>query len=266
MLEMAGIPYTGAGVLGSAMAMDKLLAKQMMVGAGIPTPRFRKIELGRWRRSPQAICIQIADVIGFPCVLKQPQMGSSTGMGMVSDIAQLQILADRLFESAEVLLAESYMGGRELTCGVLARVGDGGLQVLPVTEIKPRSADFFDYDAKYLPGACEEITPAPLAEHQRVRVQATALRVHKLLRCGPLSRTDMILGHDGATYVLEANTLPGMTPTSLVPQAARVAGISFAQLLERLIALALEDAPPKVGVPRWATRRLQREGKAAAGQ
>jgi D-alanine-D-alanine ligase len=148
---------------------------------------------------------------------------------------------------AEQLLVEEVASGRELTCGVIDT--GGRPQALPPIEIRPRSSDFFDYDAKYIPGASEEICPAPLEPAETARVMETALRVHEVLECSPLSRTDMFLRPDGSIVVLEVNTLPGMTETSLIPLSAAKAGIALADLLCDIVEHALEraKAPARAG-------------------
>ncbi len=239
MFETAGIAFTGAGVAGSAIAMDKLLAKKLLASARIATPAYAEVERIRVDDASDA-----TRGMGFPLVVKVPHLGSSTGMGLAKDAVELARTLRELFAQfpeTDRILVEQYVAGRELTCGVLA--GPSGEPVaLPPTEIR-RPGLIFDYHAKYTPGACEEITPAPLPAHQIARVQDLAVACHKELRAGSISRTDMILTSDGALVVLELNTLPGMTATSLVPQAAAASGLAFGALLDRLIDYALASRP-----------------------
>lgn len=235
-LETAGLPYTGAGVTGSALAIDKELAKHLLRAGGLPTPR--SIAVGRAGARPARL-IELADDLGWPLVVKHPTEGSSTGVMIVEDAPQLLAAVESILARSPSLLLEEHVVGRELTCGVLARPGGGGLEALPVTEIQPLDSPFFDLHAKYTPGATREITPAPLEPEETAQVRELALAAHSLLRCGSVSRTDVILGDNGPT-ILEVNTLPGMTETSLLPQGAAAAGLAFSPLLERLIDLALE--------------------------
>ena len=231
-LDLLGIPYQGAGVLGSALAMDKNLAKIMYRLAGLPVAPWVMVEPGDLEDSGR---IQAA--VGLPCVVKPVRQGSSIGMSIVRTLDQLPAaLALALRHDGEVMV-EAFLKGRELTAGVL---GNSELTALPLIEIIPDSRyDFFNYEAKYQPGATREVCPAPVSETVRARAQDYALRAHRSLQLRGYSRTDMILVGE-ELYLLETNTIPGMTPTSLLPQAAAEAGLPFAALLDRLIELALE--------------------------
>lgn len=237
MLDLLGIPYQGSGVLGSAIAMNKLVSKQLYEKFGIPVPPY--LALTRHDRlDPEAI----AQRLGFPLVIKPVVGGSSIGMSVVTSREALSAGVAQALKHDTGVLIEAFISGVELTCGV---IGNQRLEALPLIEIIPDKAHaFFDYTAKYTAGASQEICPAridpPLAE----KAQSYGLMAHRALNCRGYSRTDMILkGRD--IFVLETNTIPGMTPTSLLPQAARAAGMSFSQLLDRLIALGLEDRPPR---------------------
>ena len=231
-LDLLGIPYQGAGVLGSALAMDKNLAKIMYRLAGLPVAPWVMVEPGDLRDSGR-----IESAVGLPCVVKPVRQGSSIGMSIVRTLDQLPAaLALALRHDGEVMV-EAFLKGRELTAGVL---GNSELTALPLIEIIPDSRfDFFNYEAKYQPGATREVCPAPVSETVRARAQDYALRAHRSLQLRGYSRTDMILVGE-ELYLLETNTIPGMTPTSLLPQAAAEAGLPFAALLDRLIELALE--------------------------
>jgi D-alanine-D-alanine ligase len=231
-LDLLGIPYQGAGVLGSALAMDKHLAKTMYQLHGLPVAPWVMVEPGDVKDSTR-----IVREVGLPCVVKPVRQGSSIGMSIVRTAEQLpQALLLALRHDNEVMV-EAYIKGRELTVGVL---GNKELLPLPLIEIIPNAQyEFFDYEAKYQPGASKEVCPAPVTDQIREKAQQYALRAHRCLQLRGYSRTDMILGGD-ELYLLETNTIPGMTPTSLLPQAAAEAGLPFADLLDRLIELAME--------------------------
>jgi D-alanine-D-alanine ligase len=231
-LDLLGIPYQGAGVLGSALAMDKHLAKTMYQLHGLPVAPWVMVEPGDVKDSTR-----IVREVGLPCVVKPVRQGSSIGMSIVRTAEQLpQALLLALRHDNEVMV-EAYIKGRELTVGVL---GNQELLPLPLIEIIPNAQyEFFDYEAKYQPGASREVCPAPVTDQIREKAQQYALRAHRCLQLRGYSRTDMILSGN-ELYLLETNTIPGMTPTSLLPQAAAEAGLPFADLLDRLIELAME--------------------------
>ena len=231
-LDLLGIPYQGAGVLGSALAMDKNLAKVMYRLAGLPVAPWVMVEPGDLRDSGR-----IESAVGLPCVVKPVRQGSSIGMSIVRTRDQLPAALDLALRHDGEVMVEAFLKGRELTAGVL---GNSELTALPLIEIIPDSRfDFFNYEAKYQPGATREVCPAPVSETVRARAQDYAVRAHRSLQLRGYSRTDMILVGE-ELYLLETNTIPGMTPTSLLPQAAAEAGLPFAALLDRLIELALE--------------------------
>ena len=231
-LDLLGIPYQGAGVLGSALAMDKNLAKVMYRLAGLPVAPWVMVEPGDLRDSGR-----IESAVGLPCVVKPVRQGSSIGMSIVRTRDQLPAALELALRHDGEVMVEAFLKGRELTAGVL---GNSELTALPLIEIIPDSRfDFFNYEAKYQPGATREVCPAPVSETVRARAQDYALRAHRSLQLRGYSRTDMILVGE-ELYLLETNTIPGMTPTSLLPQAAAEAGLPFGALLDRLIELALE--------------------------
>jgi D-alanine-D-alanine ligase len=233
MLELVGIPYVGSGVLASALAMDKAMARRMLAAEGIPVPRAVVVEEGE-REEPELLSRARALI---PAFVKPSRQGSSVGMSRVARPEDLAPALSRAFEHDTRVLVEERLEGRELTVGV---VGNRRPSALPVVEIIPKR-DFFDYRAKYDPDLCDEICPADLARETAEAVQDLALRAHRALDCRGLSRVDMILTRDRGVFVLEVNTLPGMTVNSLLPKAARAAGIPFGELLDRLVRLALED-------------------------
>jgi D-alanine-D-alanine ligase len=239
LLDLLGIPYQGSGVLGSAIAMNKLVSKQLYEKFGIPVPPYLALTR-RDRLDTEAI----GQRLGFPLVIKPVAGGSSIGMSLVKSPEALAAGVDQALQYDSGVLLEVYLAGVELTCGV---IGNEHLEALPLIEIIPDKAHpFFDYTAKYTAGATQEICPARIDPVLAEKAQSYGLMAHRALNCRGYSRTDMIL-KDGEIFVLETNTIPGMTPTSLMPQAARATGMSFSQLLDRLIALALEDRPPRAG-------------------
>ncbi len=223
-LDSLGLPYQGAGVLGSALAMDKALSKILYRECGLKVPRAILLEKG----SP------FPEIPFYPLVVKPASQGSSVGISLVKGEEELAAALEEAFRFEERVLLEEYISGRELTVGIL------GEEPLPVVEIIPGEGHtFFDYQAKYVPGLTKEVCPAPLPAEISARVQEKALLAHKALKLRHYSRTDFILSADGEIFVLETNTIPGMTETSLLPLAARVAGLSFEDLVERLVHLAL---------------------------
>jgi len=232
MLELLGVPYTGSGVLSSALALNKVVAKKFFEREGIPTPRWMAV-----REAERAGAAgRIVSTLGLPCVVKPGQEGSSIGVTIVKEQGALEQAMDLAFRYGSEALVEEYITGTEITGPVL---GNDAPQVLPLIEIVPKN-EFYDYQAKYTPGATEEIIPARIAEAQAERARELTLATHQLMGCRGMSRVDMIVAPD-EVYVLELQTIPGLTDTSLVPRAAEAAGISFPQLVDRLIELALEE-------------------------
>jgi D-alanine-D-alanine ligase len=237
-LELLGIPYQGSGVLGSAIAMDKQLAKELYILNGLPVADSQIIT-----SEDQVDGEELLDRFGLPMVVKPVHEGSSLGLTLARSEEELLAGIDRALRHDSHVMVEKYIKGRELTVGVL---GNKEPEALPVIEIVPGEGfTFFDYDAKYKPGATEEICPARISEDVTRLAQKYAIEAHKALRLRGYSRTDMIMAGDDSLYLLETNTIPGMTATSLMPQAAAVHGLPFPQFLERLIELGMEDRPKK---------------------
>jgi D-alanine-D-alanine ligase len=232
LLDLLEIPYQGSGVLASALAMNKELSKMVYQQAGLqvaPALFFDRAQAP----SPE----EIQAALGLPVVIKPVNEGSSIGVTKAGTLEALKIGIDAAFALDNRVLVEKFIQGTEVTGGVL---GNASLQALPLVEIVPATTyAFFNYEAKYQAGATEEICPARLDPELTRRAQASALTAHKALNCRGYSRTDMMIG-DGEIYVLETNTIPGMTATSLFPQGAKAAGLDFSALLDTLINLALE--------------------------
>lgn len=239
LLESVGIPYTGSGVLASALAMDKVRSSELFLYHGLLVPEFMHYSKNEWQKDGENIIQSIKNKFGFPCVIKPTDSGSSVGVTIVKKFENLKSAIELAFEKSNTIMAQEFISGREVTCGVLDFGGDIGEKALTPTEIIPKNSDFFDYKAKYTPGASNDITPPNMEKDIIEKIQAIALKAHTILGCSGMSRTDMmVLGDD--IYVLETNTIPGMTPTSLLPQEAQAEGISFPQLLDRIIQSALK--------------------------
>jgi D-alanine-D-alanine ligase len=231
-LELFNQPYTGSGSRGSALSMDKITAKQVYQHFNIPTPRYQIIPKSQFN---QISLKEIGDSFGYPVVLKNPMGGSSIGLGIARDLNELQTIYNSLITDAERILVEEYLSGREGTCGYLENSTP-----LPPTEIRPLQDGFFSYEAKYQVGRTEEITPATFPPHIIKEMQRLAAECHKALQLSVYSRTDFIYVGEDSLYVLETNTLPGFTPTSLLPQAAACIGLSYQDLLTKIVEESLK--------------------------
>lgn len=220
--DLFGIRYTGTGYLGSALAMNKGMAKQLFLENGIPTPRGTSL-----KRGEDAAKIETCG-IHFPCVVKPCSGGSSIGVSIVHDKAEYEQALKEAFRWENELVIEEYVKGREFSVGVI------DFQALPIIEIAPVEG-FYDYKNKYKAGSTVETCPAELSEQNTKEMQGYAEKVAEVLGLNTYSRTDFLLDAEDHIFCLEANTLPGMTPTSLLPQEAKVTGVDFNQLCEKLI-------------------------------
>lgn len=223
LLDLTGVPYTGSGHLASALAMDKDLAKHLFREAGVPT--------ADWLMAPASV-EQVRDTLGFPVVVKPSKQGSTVGLSIVKTPDQLAPAIATAFEHDDEVMIERFIPGRELTVGIL------GDMVLPVGEIISKN-EIYDYEAKYTPGMAVEEFPAKLTAEEAAAVQQLAKKAFDALKLAGCARIDFRMSSDGTFYCLEANTLPGMTQTSLIPQAAAAAGITFPELCERIAELAI---------------------------
>jgi D-alanine-D-alanine ligase len=221
-LDVIGVPYTGSGPLASALAVDKDLSKRLFRAAGVPVPA--------WFLTPVS-SEDISTALGWPVIVKPSKQGSTVGLTLVKQAKDLDAAIAEAGRHDDEVLAEQFIPGRELTVGVLGDVP------LPVGEIIPRH-ELFDYECKYTPGMSEEIFPAKLDAKQARQLQELALTAHRSLKLGGYSRVDFRLSRDGDMFCLEANNLPGMTATSLFPQAAHAAGLDYAEMCERICRLA----------------------------
>ena len=249
-LRVAGIPFTGPDVTPAALTMDKALTKAVLDQAGVRTPRGFEIPRFSDTRSEEnwgSLARKMSEKMPFPWIVKPNCLGSSVGIQLLQSAEEFLSAAaanERHWCPSPLLsgsgfIVEEQIEGRELTCGVL-ELRQGDLKALPPIEILPKSSEFFDYQAKYTPGATEEICPAQLDADMTRSVQDLATLVHKIFHCDPLSRTDIFLTEEGELVVLEINTLPGMTETSLIPQSALAAGISLPDLFDQLVCHAIE--------------------------
>lgn len=226
MLERVHCPYQGSGPAGSFLALNKAAAKQIFRLAGLPT--------ADWVLLPRRPDADWMPPFGWPVFAKSNTGGSSLHLGRAASRAELEPVLDEIFAAGECAIIEPQLSGQEVTCGVL------GDEALAPILIQPVAGEFFDFTSKYAKGGAREICPAPLPEAVTAEVRRIALAAHKALGLEGYSRADFILGPDNSLHLLEVNTLPGMTPTSLVPQEAAVAGLDFGQLLERLMELGLQ--------------------------
>lgn len=231
LLELAGVPYTGSGPLGSGIAMDKDVTKRLLRDSQVPTLPWRVARAPDFGYDPDTI----EDFVGYPCIVKPSRQGSSVGLAVVNAPEELRPAVEEAARYDSEVMIERFAKGRELTVGIL------GDQALPPVEIRPKKG-IYDYHSKYTPGMTEYLCPAPLDEEIVAQMQAYALRAFRVLKLRGYGRVDFILAKE-QLFCLEANTLPGMTATSLLPKAAAAAGVSFPELCERIVQLALAGAP-----------------------
>lgn len=230
-LEKIGLPYTASGVGASRLAMDKVSSLEILKGGGLCVPKFQFIEKPDYLKKRA-----FKNNLGLPLFVKPANHGSSIGLSLVERDGELSPAIQLAFQFDERVIIEEYISGRELTVGIL------GDEALPVIEIIPKNK-FFDFQAKYQAGLTQYIIPARLEEDTFRKVQRAALEAHRLLGCSGCSRADIILSKGGSPYLLEVNTIPGMTSTSLLPKAARIAGVDFNQLCIKLLELAYQSRP-----------------------
>ena len=224
--EDLSLPYTGSDPAASRLGMDKVASRQHFEHAGLCVPRWRVME----RAHPRQLDAVLAE-LPFPVVVKPTNQGSSIGVSIARTRQELTAAMEAAGRYDTRILVEEYLDGRELTVGVVDE------QALPVIEIKPRRP-FFDYAAKYTPGETMYLVPAPLEPTLAAGIQQVGLRAHQALGCRHFSRTDLIVDQTGRTVVLEVNTIPGLTPMSLLPKAAACVGVSYEELCERFLQMA----------------------------
>jgi D-alanine-D-alanine ligase len=229
LLELLKIPYTGSGVLSSAIAMDKIYSKKIFEFENIPSPSYLIADLNN-KEQMESIAGKAGSSIGYPLIVKPSRGGSSIGVTIVQSPEGLdQALKCASMQDGRVLV-EKFIQGKLLTVSIIGREP----QALPIIEIRPKSG-FYDYQSKYTPGFTEYIVPAPIEKDLADIICSFAIKCHNALDCSAISRVDFIHGNDGSINVLEVNTIPGMTPTSLVPKAAAECGISYKMLTEIIL-------------------------------
>lgn len=237
-LEAAGIPFVGSGQRASALAFDKVRAKEIFLAHGIPTPDYAVVRTQSLKRQRAAQAETWVERFGLPLVLKNPVGGSSIEVRIPRSAQEVVPALDELIPGSNRILVERFVPGRELTAGVVEVRGEEQPIALPIVEIRPRSAHLFDYREKYSADGAEELCPAPLDPELTAAAQSLGRRVHEALGLRGLSRTDLRLDEGGELSVLEVNTIPGMSERGLVPLAAGVAGLALGDLMGHLVRAA----------------------------
>jgi D-alanine-D-alanine ligase len=242
LLEILGVPYTGSGVLACARATDKVLTKHLLGEAGIPTPEFFAFNQTAFRELGAAEALPaIEERLDFPIVVKPSSQGSALGIKFARTPADVPAALVAAFSYDPKVLLERHVEGRDLAVSILD--GDDGPEALPVVEAVPQHEDFYDFEARYEIGRTAFVCPADLPAEVTERAHELALATYRLLGCSGFGRVDLMLDADGELFVLEANPIPGLTETSLMPQAAEAAGIGFDELVGRILDLARKTTP-----------------------
>lgn len=238
LLETLGIPYVGSGVLASALGMDKIRSKLFFASIGIPAPFYMPVERYDLKGATiNQITERLLDSLGLPMVIKPAREGSAIGVAVIRKKEEVKPLLEAGLEKNDELIFEEYIKGTEITVGVLGNVNP---ETLPIVEIVPEN-EFYDFEAKY-DGKSKHIIPARIGDKESEQARKFALAAHKGLGCRDFSRVDFIVSkEDHLPYILEINTIPGMTPVSLFPEAAKAAGLEFPELIDKLVKLALEE-------------------------
>lgn len=232
--ELLGMPYVGSGVLASALAMDKVMSKHVFSQMGIDSPDYAVL-----RRGQDYDVEELTARLGEKTVVKPANEGSAIGVTIAHSPSELPDAIETAFEYDVSVLVERFVSGVEVTVGV---IGNEELIALPTLEIVPEH-EFYDYESKYMPGMSRHIIPARVSEEVQAECQRLSVEAHRVLGCRGMSRSDTIVDESGHVWLLEVNTIPGMTPTSLLPDAARAAGMEFPDLCRRLVELGLDAAP-----------------------
>ena len=234
LLEIMGIPYTGSGVLASAQAMNKISAKKIWEASRVPTPKYRRIDPDL-EIKPQ--CERLLKYFPLPLVIKPVSEGSSFGVSIIKSADAVLDAVDRTVKKYREVFVEEFIKGKEVTVGIL---GSGPqAKALPVLELRPKG-EFYDYESKYTPGGTDFIIPARLPRAVYAKVQKTALKAYNSLGCRGFARLDIMVDRDGTPYVIDANTIPGMTDLSDLPAQAKAEGISYEDLVLNILSSALK--------------------------
>jgi D-alanine-D-alanine ligase len=247
LLEILGIPYTGSGILACARAVDKVLTKHLLVEAGIPTPEFFAFNETAFKELGAAEALPaIAGRLDFPVVVKPAGQGSALGIKFARTTADVPAALVAAFSYDSKVLLERHVPGRDLAISVIE--GDQGPEALPIVEAVPQDEDFYDFEARYEIGRTAFVCPAELPPEVTARAQEIAVETYRLLGCYGFARIDLMVDESGELFVLEANPIPGLTETSLLPQAADAAGLGLDRLIERILELAFERTPGPTAV------------------
>ena len=233
MLELMGIPYTGSGVLASALGMNKIAAKKVVRGSGVPTPDYVEVDQGD---DLDAIIEEVESTLGLPAILKPVEEGSSLGVAKCHDRAELRASLENGRTEFGAVFVERFVTGTEITVGVLEQ--PGRVLALPILELVPHN-EFYDYEAKYTEGMTDFVLPARLAPDVYAVAEANAVAAFNAVGCRGYARVDMMVDSAGTPWFVEVNTLPGMTDTSDLPAQARAAGISYEELVETILLTAV---------------------------
>lgn len=234
---MLNIPYVGSGVLASALAMDKYKAKQLFESVNIPTAKGKLYRIMDTTDVTE-IVEDIVNNFAVPFVIKPNREGSTVGLTIVKKHDEIKEAIERATESDEYILVEQFIKGKELTVPVLGKMNEE--TALPIIEIIPKN-ELYDYESKYSEGGSEHIIPARISDELTEQIQNYAVRAHQVLGCETYSRADFLLTDEGKPYILEVNTLPGMTPTSLFPDSAKAVNMSYEEMVEKLVQLTVEQ-------------------------
>ena len=239
LLDAHGLAYTGSDAMASALAMNKFISSAVLKRAGLSIPLTFLVSKYEWEWKKQEVFDKVKHYLHYPFVVKPNTQGSSVGVHMVRSRGDLEHAMHDVFRHGSEALIQKFISGMELSCGVLDRGWSGSEFALLPIEIVPKNATFFDYSSKYMPMGSEEIVPARVPDYKLREIQRIAVLAHRALGARGLSRTDMIMAPDGRIFVLELNTIPGLTEESLLPKSAEASGIPFRKLLDLIIESAL---------------------------
>ena len=239
MLEALSISYTGSDTLSSALAMDKEKTAEIYRVHNLPTPDFIAFGPKEWKNERAAIVNHVKKYLGFPAVIKPTNQGSAVGTAIVKNEKKLISEVTRIIKQFPRLMIQTFIKGQEATCGILEKNGEAF--ALPPTRIISNANEFYDYQSKYAPGGSTHVCPADFPAEVNKKIQTLALKAYLALGCRGMSRTDIFVADTGKLWIIETNTIPGMTPTSLLPEAAGKAGISFTKMLDMIIAASFKN-------------------------
>lgn len=236
LLDMIEIPYVGSGVLASSLAMDKHKAKQMFATENIPVAKDKRYRITE-NTDVKAIANEVNELFTFPFVIKPNREGSTVGLSIVKQADETELALKQAYESDEYILVEQFIDGMELTVPVIGKMNEE--KAFPVIEIVPKN-EIYDYESKYTDGGSEHIIPARISNSLTEEIKQHAVKAHQVLGCETYSRVDFLLTDDGIPYILEVNTLPGMTPTSLFPNSAKQEDLNYDDMIETLVQLTIQ--------------------------